>query len=325
MLPSPDPNPTSDWEGKLKKSNVLTRQAYTKLPLNRVILGDNLALLKQMPSESVDFIYVDGPYFTQKDWGDFSDIFKSLQDYLDFMTMRLELCRIVMKKTATICIQADYHAVHYLKVEMDKIFGYKNFINELIWDRKNKGGFKSRTKNRFIRIHETILVYSRGKKYTFNVQYEPLTPKGIAPFRYDDNDGKGLYKWVYASNYKDIKDLEEGLRNGQYKWPKSSRCPYYKLYLNSHKGTPPGTVIKGISTCDSTKRQNYATGKPEKLLTLLISSFTNRWDLVLEPFCGSGPACVVAKRSGRNFIGCDINPDAVKEAQKWIKEEALLR
>jgi DNA modification methylase len=60
-------------------------------------------------------------------------------------------------------------------------------------------------------------------------------------------------------------------------------------------------------------------------LTLLISSFTNRGDLVLEPFSGSGPACVVAKRLGRNFIGCDINPGAVKEARKWIKEEDLLQ
>jgi len=307
----------------MTKSSILTRQKHKNFPLNRVILGDNLALLKRMPSESVDFIYVDGPYFTQKNWGDFKDIFKSLRHYIDFMTSRLELCQKIMKKTGTICLQADYHAVHYLKVEMDRIFGYDKFINELIWDRNNKGGYRSR--NRFIRTHETILVYSKGKKYTFKMQYELLTPKKMAPFRHDDNDGKGRYKWVYASNYRSIKDLEEGLKNGKYQWPKNSKCPYYKLYLNNHKGTPLGTVIKGISTCSNTKRNNYATGKPEKLLTLLISSFSNRGDLVLEPFCGSGPACVVAKRLGRNFIGCDINPDAVREAREWIKAEAWPR
>ena len=307
----------------MQKSNVLTRQTHTKLPLNRVILDDNLAFLDGMPSEIADFIYVDGPYFTQKDWVDFSDKFDSLQHYIEFMTIRLELCRSAMKKTATICLQADYHAVHYLKVEMDRIFGYNNFINELIWDRNNKGGYRSR--NRFIRTHESILVYSMEKKYTFNMQYEPLTPNKIAQFRHDDNDGKGRYEWQNASNYKSFKDLEGGLRNGKYKWPESSKCPYYKLYLNTHKGTPPGTVIKGISTCANKKRQDYATVKPEKLLTLLIKSFTNRGDLVLDPFCGSGTACVVAKRFGRNFIGCDINPNAVKEAKKWIKEEALLR
>ena len=67
----------------MTKGTILTRQTHTKLPLNRVILGDNLALLKRMPSASVDFIYVDGPYFTQKNWGDFNDKFVSLPDYLD--------------------------------------------------------------------------------------------------------------------------------------------------------------------------------------------------------------------------------------------------
>jgi site-specific DNA-methyltransferase (adenine-specific) len=273
-----------------------------------------------MPPEVADFIYVDGPYYTQKDWGDFADIFESLEDYLGFMEIRLEFCKRVLKKTGTICVQADYRAVHYLKVMLDKIYGYRNLINELIWDRNNKGGYRS--KIRFNRTHETILVYSKGKAYTFNMQYEPLTAKRKSEFRCDDNDGMGPYKWQYATHYKNLRDLEEGLRSGKYKWPADKKCPYYKLFLNTHKGIPPGTVIKGISSCRNSKRKKYATSKPEKLLTLLIKSLTNRGDIVLEPFCGSAPACIVAKRLGRNFFGCDINPAAVKEAKKWLKAEA---
>jgi DNA modification methylase len=235
------------------------------------------------------------------------------------MRTLLKESKRTMKDDAVIGLQADYRAVHYLKVEMDKIFGSKNFINELIFDRNNKGRYRSRS--RFIRCHETILVYAQGKNYTFNMQYKPLTPKKIAQFKHDDGDGKGPYKWQYASEYeKRLKDLNAGLKSGKYKWPKSSKCPYYKQYLNTHKGNPPGSVIKGISTCSNKNRHGYVFEKPEKLLELLIKSFTNPGDIVLDLFSGTGTACVAAKRLGRNFIGCDIDPEMIKIANRRLKE-----
>ena len=152
------------------------------------------------------------------------------------------------------------------------------------------------------------------------MQYEPLSPKRIKEFRDDDNDGKGPYKWTYAADYERLKDLKVGLKNGKYKWPKSSKCPYYKLYLNTHKGTPPGSVIKGISTTVPTNRHGFAYEKPEKLSELLIKSFTNPGDIVLDPFCGTGTACVAAKRLGRNFIGCDNDPEKIKIARRRLKK-----
>jgi DNA modification methylase len=302
----------------MKIEKALTKQKSLNIPLNRIMLVDNIELLKYLPEKSINFVYVDGPYYTQKNWGNFCDVFTSLDEYREFMKVRLKLCKKVMKDNASICLHADYRAIHYLKVDMDNIFGYNNLINELIWDRNNKGGYRSR--NRFIRTHETILVFSKNKNYTFNMQYAPLSAKRIAQFRHDDNDDKGPYKWQYTTNYKSIKDLEMGLKNGKYKWPESSKCPYYKQYLNTHKGTPPGTVINGISTADRTNRHGYAYGKPEKLSELLIQSFTNPEDLVLDLFCGTGTACVAAKRLDRNFIGCEIDPEMVKIAKRRLKQ-----
>jgi site-specific DNA-methyltransferase (adenine-specific) len=302
----------------MKTEKALTKQENQNIPLNRILLIDNINLLKSLPEKSVNFAYVDGPYYTQRNWGNFCDVFKSLDHYREFMKARLNLCKKVMKDNASICLHADYRTVHYLKVDMDNIFGYDNLINELIWDRNNKGGYRSR--NRFIRTHETVLVYSNSKNYIFNMQYEPLNSKRMAQFRHDDNDGRGKYKWTYAADYKSIKDLEEGLKSGKYKWPESSRCPYYKKYLNTHKGTPPGTVINGISTAASTNRHGCAYEKPEKLSELLIRSFTNPGDLVLDLFCGTGTACVAAKRLSRNFIGCEIDPEMVKIANRRLKE-----
>ena len=152
------------------------------------------------------------------------------------------------------------------------------------------------------------------------MQYEPLRSKALVLFENDDNDSKGQYKWQYASNYKSIKDLNSGLKSGKYKWPESSKCPYRKLYLNDHKGIKPGSVIKGISTTDSTNRHGCAYEKPEKLTELLINSFTHPGDTVLDLFCGTGTACVAAKRLGRNFIGCDIDSEMTKMTRRRLKE-----
>jgi DNA modification methylase len=287
------------------------------LPLDQIILGDNLELLSRLPDRCIDLAYLDGPYYTGKDWGDFGDKFETLDSYIDFMRPRLEQGKRVLKVTGSIYLSCDYHANHYLKVEMDRIFGRRNFINELVWDRNNKGGFRSR--KRFITTDERILFYSKTEGYTFNMQYRRLSAEEIKrKFPHDDNDGRGPYAWAPMNCYRNVKDLEKGLKEGKYKWPEKSKYPGYKLYAATHKGTPSGTVIKGISTTVPNNKQNYATEKPEALLELPIRSSSNPGDIVLEVFCGSAPACAVAKRLGRRYIGFDINPRAVKIATERL-------
>jgi DNA modification methylase len=126
--------------------------------------GDNLAIMRGLLSETIDLIYIDPPYFSQRDYGDFDDRWKSMQHYFDFMIERLKEMHRLLKPTGSIYVHLDWHAVHYVKVEMDKIFGYDNFVNEIIWHH-DMGG---RGKTRFARKHDTILFYSKSEKYTFN-------------------------------------------------------------------------------------------------------------------------------------------------------------
>lgn len=287
------------------------------LPLNQVLLGDNLKLLALFPKGVFDLIYLDPPYFTQKDWGDFLDLFPSLDAFLDFMHKRLQLCELVMKPNAIICVQADYRTIHYLKCKMDDIFGYKNFINELIWDRNGKGGYRSR--RCFTKVHETILVYSKGKHYTFNQICDPFSKELLARYCHDDGDGKGLYSWQSLKSPDDPRLIQAWITSGRYRFSQSGKSLYYKCYLNGRNGVPAGSVIKGISTSHRHVRHGYATEKPEPLLEMLIKAFSNPGDVVLEPFCGSGTACAVAKRLGRKFIGLDMNPNAIKIARRRLK------
>ena len=68
--------------------------------------------------------------------------------------------RCVLKKTGLVFLHCDYHASHYLKIEMDKTFGLKNFRNEIIWKRHNSQNNAKQGSKIFGRTHDTILIYS---------------------------------------------------------------------------------------------------------------------------------------------------------------------
>ena len=167
--------------------------------LNELWCGDNMEVLKNMPDESVDLIYIDPPFFSNRNyeiiWGNgaelrsFGDRWKGgIEHYVGWMAERLIELHRILKPTGTLYLHVDWHAVHYLKVEMDKIFGAENFQREIIWSNETSSGFKAQANN-WIRGHDNILFYSKSKKYTFNKQYLPLSEKTVR--RYDKCDKNG--------------------------------------------------------------------------------------------------------------------------------------
>ena len=115
--------------------------------MNKLILGDNLEILKQIDNDTVDLIYLDPPFFSNKNyeviWGDEGEI-RSFVDrwsggidhYITWLKERVIEMHRVLKQTGTIFLHCDYHASHYIKIMiLDKIFGEQNFRNEIIWKR----------------------------------------------------------------------------------------------------------------------------------------------------------------------------------------------
>ena len=113
---------------------------------NQVICADSLQILKEMESEKIDLIYMDPPFFTQEMQRltgknqeiqyEFSDKWKDMNAYLEYMKVRLEESRRVLKDTGSIFVHCDRNASHYLKVLMDSVFGIENFQSEIIWSYK---------------------------------------------------------------------------------------------------------------------------------------------------------------------------------------------
>jgi len=257
--------------------------------------GDNLEILATMEAESVDLIYIDPPFFSNRKyeviWGDEAEV-RSFEDrwegginvFIDWMKDRVTELWRVLKPTGSMYLHCDWHAGHYLKVMMDEIFGYNNFRNEITWSYKRYTAVSAR----FQRLHDVILFYGKSNNATWNEMREEYgTKSGIADSHYK-KDEKG--RW--------------------YRWQKRKGKKPYKIYLS--KGRRMGDVWELPHINASAKeRLGYPTQKPEALLERIIKASSNEGDVVLDAFCGCGTALAVAQNLGRRWIGIDISPAAI--------------
>lgn len=257
------------------------------MELNKIYNMDNLELLKQMESELVDLIYCDILYNTGKKFKDFVDKLGTPQEAIEWYRPRLIEMNRVLKETGSIYLQCDYRLVHYLKVEMDSIFGLNNFRNDIIWCYKSQGFSKKQWSNK----HDNILFYSKSNKWIFNL---------------DDIREEPSESWVKRYG----KELE---KNGFFIDGKGKR-------YDGFVGSPPRDWLDiNILPQAHKERVGYDTQKPKALLERIIKASSNKNDIVADFFCGSGTSLVVAKELGRNYIGCDINPRAVEITKTRLK------
>ncbi len=143
-----------------------------------IYCGDCLVKLKDIPDESIDLIYIDPPFSSNRNyvafWQEqekrhFEDRFENVRAYIDYMKPRVKELYRVLKPTGSFYYHCDWHASHYIKILLDSdyLFGYSNFRNEIIWAYKT-GGVSKRW---FARKHDSILFYTKSLEYNFNVQY----------------------------------------------------------------------------------------------------------------------------------------------------------
>jgi DNA modification methylase len=244
----------------------------------------------------VDLIYLDPPFFSNKNyeviWGDEAEV-RSFKDrwkggihlYTDWMRKRVAEMYRILKPTGSIYLHCDWHASHYLKVMMDTVFGYSNFRNEVVWSYKRY----TAASQRFQRLHDTILFYSKTNNATFNVIRE----------EYGSRSGKA------DSHYK----LDEEGR--WFRWQKRKGQEPYKVYLS--EGRRLGDVWElPLINASAKERLGYPTQKPEKLLQRIIEASSNPGDVVLDPFCGCGTTIAVAQMMRRYWIGIDISLTAAE-------------
>lgn len=158
----------------------------------RIECKDNLEMMQELQSESIDLIYGDILYGTGRKFGDYQDLKADDQKIInDFYFPRIKEMHRILKNTGTIYLQMDYRIVHWLRCIMDGVFGYHNFLNEIIWNYNSA----PRKKNCFGHRHDNILRYSKTKDFYFNEDevrepYSLSAPRGYEKEKYYNDNGK---------------------------------------------------------------------------------------------------------------------------------------
>ena len=288
---------------------------------NRLIWGDNLHVMRQIPSNTIDLIYADPPFFSGRQynvmWGDanevrsFNDIWEGgMPGYLIWLNARLYEMKRLLKPTGSIYVHCDWHASHYIKVEMDKIFGYDNFRNEIVWHyEKWTASSKS-----FQRNHDVVFFYSKSNNWTFNIQKEVtenLAKKHERGYLIGGGYGAtGLV--VYDREHPEAK---KKIQSGK----------YHVVYADK-EGKPFSDVFRvPFLNPVARERIGYPTQKPEALLERIIKASSNEGDVVADFFSGGATTAVTAQRLGRRWITCDQSRVAVSVSAERLKQEAMTR
>lgn len=264
--------------------------------MNRVIFGENLEVLRSLPSSSADLIYIDPPfntgrvqartslrtvrdeegdrvgfqgrrYKTQR--GDTRSFEDRFDDYLAFLEPRLEEAHRILKDDGSFYLHLDYREVHYCKVLLDEIFGRECFLNEIIW----AYDYGARPRTRWPAKHDNILFYVKDpSNYVFNVDEIERIPY-MAP---------GLVGPEKAARGK----------------------------------LPTDTWWHTIVSPTGKEKLGYPTQKPIGIMRRIVQASSPPGGLVLDFFAGSGTTGAAAAEAGRRFLLVDRNPEAIEVMRK---------
>ena len=263
---------------------------------NLLAAGDNLAFMEYLIKKrdmagKVQLIYVDPPFFTNSKYqasvrlesaklgkspviktGAYDDKWEdSIEQYLSMLAVRFHMMRELLSDTGCIWVHLDWHGSHYVKMLMDEIFGENHFINEIAWTYKSGGA----SKKSFARKHDTLLFYSKTKKYKFNILKEKSYNRGLKPYRFKGvEEFKDEIGWYTMVNMKDVWNIDMVGRT-------------------------------------SAERTGYATQKPEKLLARIVEACSEEGDICADFFSGSGTLGAACGKMNRRWIMCDEGDVAV--------------
>lgn len=355
--------PFLDWVNKNQAKDtarevpyhLLKREAtygdVTAAANNLIIQGDNLLALKALIpfyAGRVKCIFIDPPYNTKSAFEHYDDNLEHSQ-WLSMMYPRLVLLRELLAEDGSIWVTIDDNEAHYLKVLMDEVFGRKNFVASIAWQK----AFAKKSKAQISGSHDHILICAKNiDNWSRNLL--PREGKALNAFKNSDNDHRGLWQSVAYSvqsedaekrqeyryaielpsgrkvmpptgrHWNGLPSRTEELRNDNRLWfgKNGDNAPRLKVFLHEvQDGIVPDTWWshdEAGSNQDSKKEllqlfpgvEPFGTPKPEALMHRIISIASSPDDIVLDSFLGSGTTTAVAHKMGRRYIGIEMGDHA---------------
>lgn len=352
------------YSNKKSKNEILNfavdfyEKSTVKIPNNSniFIFGDNFKalsiLLGSGLKESIDLIYIDPPYNTNKVFTisnnsristisrekhensivAYDDNF-TMEEYLEFMRERLILMRELLSEQGSIYVHIDNKMGHYLKLILDEVFGIDNFINDISRVKSNPKNFGRRA---YGNEKDIVLFYAKNqKKNIFNNITIPLSEEEkLEMFKKIDENGR-RYNTVPVHAPGETLNGDTG-REWKGMFPPPGRhwrvspieldkldeqgliewskngIPRIKKFADEHKGKK----IQDIWNFKDLSYPTYPTEKNGSMLEMIVAQSSNKNSIVMDCFAGSGSTLKMAEKLGRKWIGVDVSPISLDVVKK---------
>lgn len=326
---------------------------------NMIIKGDNLEALKALLpyyKGRVKCIYIDPPYNTGSAFEHYDDNLEH-STWLSMMYPRLELLRELLAEDGSIWVSLDDNEQAYCKVLLDEIFGRKNFVCNAIWQKKfsPQNDAKWLSDN-----HDFILIYAKNKDVwvpnllprseAMNSRYKNPDNDPRGPWMSSDLSvrrmtEKDIYEVTTPSGtkYFPTQGRSWGVSQETFKelvkenriWfgEKGNNMPRLKRFLYEVKNGATALTIwtyeevghnqdakKEIKALFPDEKNPFDTPKPERLIERVLTLGSNKGDLVLDSFLGSGTTAAVAQKMGRKYIGIEMGEHAITHCAPRLKQ-----
>jgi len=245
--------------------------------LGKLFNVDVVEFLRLIRSSTVDLIFADPPYNIKKaEW----DSFQSQKEYVIWSLRWIKEAKRILKPNGTLYICGFSEILADIKWAASSLFTGCKWI---VWYYRNKANLR----NDWGRSHESILHFRKSKNFKFNID-EVRIPYNQHTLKYP------IHPQATSSQYS----------NGKYKKYK------WKPHPN---GAKPRDVFE-IPTIanNSWEKYKHPTQKPVELLRRIILSSSNKGDLVVDPFGGSGTTYAVCEAYERKWLGTEINKDYIE-------------
>ena len=323
---------------------------------NMLIQGDNLEALKALIpfyAGKVKCIYIDPPYNTKSAFEHYDDNLEHSQ-WLSLIYPRLELLRELLSEDGSIWVSIDDNEAHYLKVIMDEVFGRKNFVANVLWQKRTSPDARIHLGG----AHDHIIIFAKSVNLS-NFNKLSISLEQEKKFKNPDSDPRGSWASTdfTAQGWRPNQMYKLQAPNGSEYDPPPGRCwgnieseytrlladgrmwfgkdgdsrPRVKKYLSENEGISSWTwwtnsevghnqeAKKEINTIFGADNA-FDTPKPERLLERILEISTVPNDLVLDSFLGSGTTAAVAHKMNRRYIGIELGEHAQTHCQPRLKK-----
>ena len=320
-----------------------------ELPINQILNGDSLEVLKTLPDESINCVVTSPPYFNLRDYQIEGQIGleKTFQEYIGKLIDVFNEVKRVLKKEGTCFINlADsYASVGKVGGDIDKDSGMdinrgrsriqkgtyleKSLLliphrfaismidsgwrlrNTLLWVKPN--AMPESVQDRWKKAHEYIFFFVKSKKYYFDLDSIRTPHKDISIKRAEYEQGRNALGMNPSSMGKKYQD------NKRY-----MGMPARMVKLNPLGGIPPDYFLVNTNCSENDGSDEHYATYPQNLIAPLIKSGCPDKGIILDPFMGSGTTSLVARSLGRNYIGIELSEKYIKIAEKRLAQQILI-